>query len=116
MSTANLPAGARPVPFAALALFLLITFGIAWGLFGLYIVVPEWMNATFGAISGSHPLFVPCVYAPAIAAFALVLHRGGLCGLRAFLSRLLLWRCPLPRVLFLLVGIPLVFAAGAPRP
>lgn len=47
------------------------------------------------------------------AAFAVVLTFGGIQGARAFLSRLGLWRCPAAWASFLLLGIPLVFAAGA---
>ena len=43
----------------------------------------------------------------------MVLVFGGLNGLRAFLSRLLLWRCDVVWWLFILVGIPLVFMLGS---
>lgn len=42
-----------------------------------------------------------------------MLYFGGVQGVRAFLSRLGLWRCPARWASFLLLGIPLVFAAGA---
>jgi len=113
MNTAALPTRTHSVPLVALVPFLIIVFGVTWGLLGLYALAPETMNATFGEIGGDHPLFILCVYSPAIAAFSLVLYWGGLAGLKAFLSRLLLWRCPLPWALFLVVGIPLVFAAGS---
>jgi membrane protease YdiL (CAAX protease family) len=38
---------------------------------------------------------------------------GGLAGIRAFLSRLLMWRCPVGWVFFILIGLPLVFVAGS---
>ena len=103
----------RPVPWAALLPFTLITFAISWGILGLYIFVPEAANRGFGEITGQHPAFVLAVWAPAFAAFAVVLYFGGLQGARAFVSRLGLWRCPAGWVVFLLFGIPLVFAAGA---
>jgi hypothetical protein len=78
-----------PIPTSGLILFLGLTFLIAWGLIGVYILAPEVAAATFGQISGSHPFFVLATWAPAIAAFAVVfLHAG----LRRFLSRLLWWR------------------------
>lgn len=101
------------VPTAALLPFTLITFAITWGILGLYIFFPEPASRWFGEITGKHPAFVLAVWAPAFAAFAVVLYFGGLQGDRAFLSRLGLWRCPAGWVLFLLLGIPLVFAAGA---
>lgn len=77
---------------AALAPFLVIAFGLAWGLFALFALFPDWITQTFGPLSGRHPFFVLAVYAPAIAAFTLVLTKLGIDGLKRFLKRLLLWR------------------------
>jgi len=103
----------RNLPSMSLFLFALITFAITWGIIGLYIYFPGHAAATFGEISGSHPLYFAATWAPAISAFILVLSFGGLAGLRAFLSRLLLWRCSPAWWIFILVGIPLVFMAGS---
>lgn len=106
--------GAQPyaVPGTAIAPFLLITFGIAWGILALYIFWPGPMGGLFGDISGYHPLFILAVWAPAIAAFILILHDGGWAGLRRFLSRILLWRCH-PAWYGFLVALPLMFYAGS---
>ncbi len=104
---------AYPVPFRSLSPFLLISFGIAWGILGLYILVPEPMGAVFGQLSGNHPLFFLAVYAPAIAAFTLVVRYAGFSGLRRFLSRILLWRCSTAWYAFLIMGIPLLFVTGS---
>lgn len=101
------------VPSAALGIFLLLSFSITWGLIGLYVLQPELAVRWLGEISGRHPVFVLAVWAPAFAAFAVVLLYGGLKGFAAFLSRLLLWRCPPAWVAFLLLGVPLTFVAGA---
>lgn len=93
--------------------FLLIAFGLAWGILGLYIFLTERMSALFGPLTGSHPLFFLAVYAPAIAAFCVVARTGGRAGLRRFLGRALLWRCPAAWYAFLLVGMPLIFVAGS---
>jgi hypothetical protein len=45
--------------------YLLIVFGLAWSLFALFILGTGWVEATFGELSGSHPLFILVVYAPA---------------------------------------------------
>ena len=109
----NSPADPQyPVPWTAIAPFLLITFGLAWGILALYIFLPEPMGALFGEISGHHPLFILAVWAPAVAAFILILRYGGWAGLRRFLSRMLLWRCH-PAWYGFLVGLPLMFYAGA---
>lgn len=102
-----------PIPATALVPFVVITFGVAWGILALFVLLNEQMTDLFGPLSGRHPLFVLAVYAPAIAALALVLFYTGAGGLKRFLSRLLLWRCPAAWWAFLIFGIPLLFAAGA---
>ena len=101
------------VPFCTIKPFILISFGLAWGIIGLYILLPVRMEAEFGQITGNHPLFFLGVYAPAIAAFILVARYGGLMGLRCFLGRMLLWRCSLAWYAFLIIGIPLIFICGS---
>jgi hypothetical protein len=109
------PSAARDagIPFASLAPFLLITFGLAWGILALFIFLPEPMTGLFGELTGQHPLFFLAVYAPAIAALAVVAYRAGADGLRRFLGRLLLWRCSPGWYAFLIAGIPLLFYAGS---
>ncbi len=101
------------VQISALAPFLLITFGLAWGILGLYVFIPERMAQVFGQLTGNHPLFFLAVYAPAIAAVTIVARKGGIGGLRQFLGRVLLWRCSAAWYVFLLLGIPLIFIVGA---
>lgn len=101
------------VPFRSLTPFLLIAFGLAWGIVGLYIALPNRMGSMFGQLTGSHPLFYLAVYAPAIAAFAIVFRTSGLAGLRRFLRRMRLWRCSTAWYAFLIIGIPLIFVAGS---
>jgi membrane protease YdiL (CAAX protease family) len=105
--------GKCSVPFRSFTPFLIITFGLAWGVLGLYVVFPEQMSAMFGQLTGNHPLFFLAVYAPAIAAFILVIHHGGIAGLRHFLGRALLWRCSAGWYAFLIIGIPLIFISGS---
>lgn len=101
------------VPFRALIPFLLISFGLAWGIIGLYVFLPERMEAMFGQLTGNHPLFFLAVYAPAIAAFIIVARAGGRAGLQHFLGRALLWRCSAAWYAFLIIGVPLIFIAGS---
>jgi hypothetical protein len=103
----------RSFSLASLVPFLVIAFGLAWGIIGLYIALPDQMAAIFGEISGNHPLFYLATYAPAIAALAIVLLKSRWDGTRRFLSRLLLWRAPMAWYAFLLLGIPLLFYVGA---
>lgn len=95
------------IPFFAMA------FLISWGILARYIFVPEPTVRWFGNLTGSHPLFYVAVYAPAIAALALVLYRQGIDGARRFLARLLLWRASIHWYVFLIVGVPLVFYTSA---
>lgn len=101
------------VPFISLAPFLLITFGLAWGIFALFILLPKQTVAMFGELTGQHPLFFLAVYAPAIAAFIVITYHSGAGGLRRYLSRLLIWRCSVAWYVFLIIGIPLLFFGGS---
>jgi uncharacterized protein len=113
MSLNNVAIEKYQVPFRSLISFLLISFGLAWGILGLYIFMSDRMQAAFGQLTGNHPLFFLAVYAPAIAAFILVARTGGLAGLRGFLGRALLWRCGTAWYVFLIIGLPLVFIGGS---
>ena len=101
------------VPFNSLVPFLLVAFGLAWGILALFIFLPDQMIALFGELTGQHPLFFLAVYAPAIAALIVVAYYGGAGGLRRYLARLLLWRCSLAWYAFLIIGIPLLFFGGS---
>ncbi len=102
------------VPFISLAPFLLMTFGLAWGILGLFILLPKPMVAIFGELTGQHPLFFLAVYdAPAIAAFIVVTYNSGLRGLWHYLTRLRLWRCSVGWYVFLMIGIPILFFSGS---
>jgi uncharacterized protein len=106
-------ANQRQIPFISLAPFLLITFGLAWGILGLFILLPKPMVAIFGEITGQHPLFFLAVWTPAIAAFIIIIYYSGVRGLWRYLTRLLLWRSSPAWYAFLFVGIPLVFISGS---
>ena len=93
MPTRPISCSSRGIPASALMLFLAATFLVTWGLIGIYVLAPATAAAKFGEISGSHPFFFLATWSPAIAAFGVVLFYSGMPGLRAFLSRLSLWRC-----------------------
>ena len=101
------------VPSWALLPYILLTFAITWSLIGFYIYFPEQAIAWFGEISGSHPIFFLATWSPAFAAFIVVTISSGLSGLKAFLSRIFLWKISWFWVTFLLFGVPLTFVAGA---
>jgi membrane protease YdiL (CAAX protease family) len=93
--------------------FFLTAFGLSWGCLVLLAFQPPWLAGVLGAPRASHPLFMLAVYSPAVAALLIVGARRGGLGIWRFLSRALLWRCPVSWWLFLLVGIPAVFYIGA---
>lgn len=101
------------ISFLSLIPFLLITFALAWGILALFIFLPDSTTAIFGQLTGDHPLFFLAVYAPAIAAFVIIIYRAGVSGLRRYLSRIFLWRCSPGWYVFMIIGIPMVFYAGA---
>ncbi len=101
------------IPFHSIAPFLLITFGLAWTILGFFIFIPEKMTGVFGQLTGDHPFFFLAVYAPAIAAFTIVLNKSGVGGLKLYLSRLFIWRSSLSWYVFLFLVIPMIFIAGS---
>jgi uncharacterized protein len=103
----------HPIGFASLVPFLLITFGLGWGIMALFILLPEQMTRVFGELTGQHPLFFLAVWSPAIAAFIVVARRFGFAGLKRYLGWLLLWRTSLAWYAFLTLGIPLLFFCGS---
>jgi membrane protease YdiL (CAAX protease family) len=109
MNARSLAADKYQIPFSTLVPFLIMTFGLAWGILALFIFLPEQMTSVFGRLTGDHPLFFLAVWAPAIAAFIIVVGKGGAGGLLRYLTRVLLWRCSLRWYAFLFIGIPLVF-------
>ena len=74
------------------ALFLALTFGIAWGVFALLALFPTWMEAHFGAMSARNPLFYLAVWAPNIAALVTAFVFGGRAGLADLFLRLIHWK------------------------
>lgn len=106
------PASAA-IPTRVLVPFLAVTFVITWGVIGSYILAPNLATATFGEIGGSHPLFFLATWSPAIAAFLIVYWHAGMSGLRAFCSRLLMWRGSWRWAAFIVLLLPLVFVGGS---
>jgi membrane protease YdiL (CAAX protease family) len=109
--TMTTPAAEPPV--RSVLAFLGLAFGISWGLIVALLLFPDRIEAMFGPVRATNPLFILAVWAPAISALALVLWHGGRAGLRRFLSRLLLWRAAVGWYLLLLVGLPAVYFLGA---
>lgn len=97
----------------AIVPFILLTFGITWGLVALMIWRGDLLESLFGELGVAHPLYILAVWSPAIVAFALLLTRAGPGGVRRFLGRLS------PRTVtpawwaFAFLALPLVKICGA---
>jgi uncharacterized protein len=106
--------GRRAMSIRTLAPFLAITFGLTWGLGALLIPFGEQVEAVFGELGPTNPVYLILVYSPAIAAFFLVWRHYGTHGVGSFLRRLTLWQMPRAWWVFLLIGIPaMVYASAA---
>jgi membrane protease YdiL (CAAX protease family) len=97
----------------SLGLFFGLAFGLTWGLAALLLLFPGPIQAVFGPLTMTNPLFILAVYSPGIAGLLLVWRHYGLAGLGRYLSRLTLWRMPWGWWAFLLLGIPALFYVGA---
>lgn len=99
--------------FRSLRAFFLGTFALSWGTGILYVLFQQQVDAIFGPMGYTNPVFIFLVYAPGIVGVAMVWRHYGLAGLRGFFRRFMLWRMSLSWWLLLLVGMPAVFYAGA---
>ncbi len=106
-------AGKNPMTTKTLTPFLVFTFFLTWGLAAMLMLFYDQIVAIFGEINTSNPLYILAVYAPGIVGVLLVWRHYGLKGLGSFFKRLTLWRAPRTWWLFLIVGIPVFFYAGA---
>jgi uncharacterized protein len=103
----------RPMSFRTLWPFLAITFGLTWGLGMLLLPFGEQIEALFGELGPTNPVYLLMVYSPAVAALILVGRQHGLAGIGSFLRRLTLWRMSPGWWVLLVVGIPAVVYLSA---
>lgn len=111
---ATSPTPTRPgITPTTLRVFFALAFGLGWGVLTLLIVFTTQIEAIFGEVSGTNPVFILAVYSPAIAAVFLVWRHYGTKGLGSYLRRVTLWRMPAAWWLLLVLGIPAVKYMGA---
>ena len=99
--------------FRTLGLFFALTFGLSWGVIVLYILFTAPIEAIFGELNYTNPVYILAVYGPAIAGVLLVWRYYGIKGLGSFFRRLTLVRMPAAWWVFLVIGIPALFYLGA---
>ncbi len=97
----------------ALIPFLLITFGLTWGLASLLMAFPDLFAGVFGEMSMRNPIFIIAVYSPGIAGTFMVWRAYGLNGLGRFFKRLTMWRASKWWWLFVILAIPVIMYTGA---
>lgn len=103
----------KEVTQRTLGWFFALTFLLGWGVPALALLFADQVEAVFGEMSGTNPVFIFAVYSPAIAAAYLVCRHYGVEGLRSYFRRVTLWRMPGTWWLFLIFGIPAVKYLGA---
>ena len=97
----------------SLRTFFIATFTLSWGTGILYVLLQDEVEAIFGPMGYTNPVFIFLVYAPGIVGVAMVWRHYGAARLGGYLRRLTLWRMSPSWWLLLLVGMPAVFYVGA---
>jgi uncharacterized protein len=103
----------RGMHFKSLGPFFALAFGLGWGIAALMMFFSDQIEAIFGEIGYTNPLFILVVYSPGLAGILLVWRNYGVKALGSYFRRLTLWRMPVTWWLFLLLGIPAVKYLGA---
>ena len=106
-------ATSRGMTTRTLRTFFALAFGLGWGVAALMVIFIDQIEAIFGEVSMTNPVFILVVYSPAIAGIFLVWRHYGTEGLRSYFRRVTLWRMPRAWWAFLIVGIPAIVYVGA---
>jgi membrane protease YdiL (CAAX protease family) len=93
--------------------FFAATFAVTWGLGILVVAFMDQVEALFGEMGYTNPVFIVMVWSPGLVGLVMVWHHHGLSGVADLLRRLTLWRMSAAWWLALLLGMPAVFYAGA---
>lgn len=93
--------------------FLIMAFGLTWGLVALLFVAYDQITAIFGEVSMANPLFILAVYSPLIASTIMVWLKFGFKNLGRFFRRVTLVRTSLWWWVFIILIIPAAIYAGA---
>lgn len=72
-------------------MFFALAFGIAWDLIALLILFTNQIEAIFGPVSGTNPVFILAAWTPGIVVAFLVWRHHGTKGLGSYLRRFTLW-------------------------
>lgn len=101
------------VATASIILFVVLTFGVTWGVVVLFIMFPQYVPAFLGPMSVSHPLYIFAVWAPGLVAMTLILISTGFAGLRRYFGRLFKVKAAWSWWVFVVLGLPVLKILGA---
>lgn len=93
--------------------FLMIAFGLTWGLAAVLMFAYDQVVAIFGEVSMGNPLFILAVYAPLIGSTIMVWSTYGFKNLGRFFKRATYWQASPWWYLFLIAGVPAAMYTGA---
>jgi deazaflavin-dependent oxidoreductase (nitroreductase family) len=74
----------RGMTLRSLGPFFALTFGLTWGIAALLILFQDQIEAIFGELSYTHPLFILAVYSPGFAGVFLIWRHYGVKGLGSY--------------------------------
>ena len=80
----------RGISFGSLVAFFALTFGLAWGIGVLLVLFTAQIEAIFGPVGYTNPVFILIVWTPGLVGVFLVWWHYGLRGLLSFFRRRLL--------------------------
>jgi uncharacterized protein len=103
----------RSMGLRTLVAFFALAFGLAWGIGVLLVLFTAQIEAIFGPVGYTNPVFILIVWTPGLVGAFLVFRHYGTRGLGSYLRRLTLWRMPLAWWAFLVFGIAAVKYLGA---
>ena len=69
--------------------FVLLTFGITWGVVAILLISPQLIPAFLGPMGVTNPVYILAVWAPGLVGMGLIAWHTGFAGLRRYFGRLL---------------------------
>ena len=93
--------------------FVLLTFGITWGVVAVLLIAPQLIPAFLGPMGVTNPVYILAVWALGLVGMGLIAWHTGFAGLRRYFGRLLNLDVAWQWWAFVLLALPAVKIAGA---
>lgn len=103
----------RDITTSQIAPFIILTFGVSWGIMLVLLFGPHLVPAFLGPMGVTNPVYLLAVWAPALAAMALILWQIGGAGLRRYFGRLFHVKVGWQWWAFVLLALPAIKILGA---